>query len=508
MLKEKAIEYIKHDFSIIPVGKDKRPLIEWKQYQERRATVEEIEKWFTDYPDMQIGIVTGKISNLLVVDIDKPDMDLSWLPITTIIKTGSGGFHYYYAYIPGVSNKARIKEYIDIRGDGGYVVAPPSENLKGKYEVKERNGLKPFPISLFVKDAKPYVKADTQYQGYGKGQRNDEMTRYIGHLLAKVHPSTWETIAWREAQEANQKNTPPLSEYELKAIFNSISSKERSNTTDRWYKQQEQKTEVPLLVKGEYTDRYTWGTNGLDKKLAIIKRGNFIIVGAKRNSGKTTYTFDLAMKNALLGHKVLYISLEMTEEKIISDFARKYAGINIEEEYFYAIPENKEFAYKRKTKEIKEIENLFFRGMRRGQGTSWNDILKLFSEFKELDLIIIDNLDLIEGEKGEHDIDRQKRVTKQIMNFTEEKNIPIILIHHHRKTGGNDHGSDELAGSGKIADNADIILKISRNTNTDSVYPEKYLSRIYQQKGRGYGEAAESIYFIKGSFVDEPPVEF
>lgn len=507
-IQQAGLYYIKHKMSVIPVGKDKMPLIAWKKYQEELVSSDIFLGWCKRFVDMQIGIVTGKISGIVVVDIDKPDIDLSWLPKTAIAKTGSGGFHYYYYWKENVSNKARIKEWIDIRGDGGYVLAPPSFNLKGQYLWTEKRKLAQFPAHLFgaaeIPQSYKQSKMDVDYVGYGEGQRNDKMTSYIGFILAKIHPSEWESIAVPLIQSANQKNTPPLCDNELMNTYNSIAGKEKNNNADRWYKQKESK----LIVKTDYRSRYTWGTQELDMSFAIIKRGNFIIIGAKRSSGKTTFTFDMACKNALLGHKVLYISLEMDECDIINDFARKYSCINIREEYYYEIPEYKKMAFNRKVKEIKSIERLFFRGMRRGDNVNWNSVLNLINDFDDLDLIFIDNLDLIESEGNETDIERQKRITKKIMNFTAEKQIPIILIHHHRKATGKDFGSDELAGSGKIADNADIIIKISRNENPEAVYPEKFETRAYQQKGRGYANAAKTIFFMKGSFEDEPfPVE-
>ena len=506
-IKKTALEYLKHNISVIPVARDKKPLIKWQEFQTRIALISELDQWIKDYPDMQLGIVTGKISNLIVVDIDDPKIDLTWLPETAIVKTGSGGFHYYYAYTSTFSNKARIKESIDIRADGGYVIAPPSYNLKGQYIVVKKMDCQPFPVHLFTEQKENiYIPTETEYPGYGQGQRNNEMTKYIGHLVAKVHPSEWKNIAWKFAKEANQKNVPPINEFELNTIFQSICQKEKNSVSNRWYKQIDKK-DIRLKIKNDYKSRYTWGTRGLDTSLAIIKRGNFIIVGAKRGSGKTTFTFDMACKNALLAHRVLYISLEMEGDKIKEDFARKYAGWKIAEEYDYEIPEHKQIAFERKIKEINSIEYLFFRGMRRGKSVSWENIVELINEFDDLDLIFIDNLDLIEGEPKENDLERQKRITKNIMGLTAEKQIPIVLIHHHRKNKVDDkkNDSDELAGSGKIGDNADIILKISKCADPDAPYPEKYKSRIYQQKGRGYPEAIKTVYFIKGSFEDEAP---
>jgi len=64
ILKKVALDYLTRGISVIPVGFDKRPLIKWAEFQERRATVEEVETWWKNWPDAQIGIVTGKISSL------------------------------------------------------------------------------------------------------------------------------------------------------------------------------------------------------------------------------------------------------------------------------------------------------------------------------------------------------------------------------------------------------------------------------------------------------------
>ena len=65
------------------------------------------------------------------------------------------------------------------------------------------------------------------------------MARYIGFMLAKVHPSEWETIAWNIIVEANTKNEPPLSSNELRNTFQSIVNMEKRNNADRWYKKTE-----------------------------------------------------------------------------------------------------------------------------------------------------------------------------------------------------------------------------------------------------------------------------
>ena len=94
-----ALYYLHRVWSIIPVGKDKRPLIEWKKYQSRFTTEEEIKTWFSKSNVMGVAIITGSLSKLVVLDIEK-DADLTGIENspTIISKTGGGGEHRYFRY--------------------------------------------------------------------------------------------------------------------------------------------------------------------------------------------------------------------------------------------------------------------------------------------------------------------------------------------------------------------------------------------------------------------------
>mgnify|MGYP001588247268 FL=1 len=271
------------------------------------------------------------------------------------------------------------------------------------------------------------------------------------------------------------------------------------------------KTKIERLesipVKKDYKLRYTWGTQILDHSLAIIERGHFIVAAAKSGSGKTTFVFDMACKNALKGHKTLFLSLEMNPEAIKKDFGRKYAGWTVEEEYEYTVPEHKQKAFDRKVAEINSISNLVIKGMRRTGEVQWEDIEEVIKQNGETDLVFIDNFDLISAKHKESNLDRQQRVVTQCLAFTEQTKIPIVMIHHYRKSGtnGKDMGLDDMSGSGKIRDGADRIIKITRNQDVEALYPKKYLTTIYLQKGRGYPEIMKDVYFIKGRFQDLPP---
>ncbi|MDD5007479.1 MAG: bifunctional DNA primase/polymerase [Syntrophorhabdaceae bacterium] len=134
-----ALHYLDRGFSVIPANRDKTPLIKWEPYQRQRATETEVKTWWTKYPDAMIGIVTGTISNLAVIDIDTDEGKEAiqeYIPdslLMPIAETPKGGQHLYFKCPdPPLSNNTRIIPGCDLRGEGGYVIAPPSVNGDGK----------------------------------------------------------------------------------------------------------------------------------------------------------------------------------------------------------------------------------------------------------------------------------------------------------------------------------------------------------------------------------------
>jgi AAA domain/Bifunctional DNA primase/polymerase, N-terminal len=139
-----ALDYAAHGLAVLPV-RGKRPCVLWREASTTDAAT--IERWFTtDYPDAGVAIDTGK-SALVVVDLDVKnghDGVAAWsaldAPATFRARTPSGGEHWYYREHPRtvVGNGASVlAPGVDVRGLGGYVVAPPSTTDAGAYRWSE-----------------------------------------------------------------------------------------------------------------------------------------------------------------------------------------------------------------------------------------------------------------------------------------------------------------------------------------------------------------------------------
>lgn len=164
-LLKSAIWYQRQGFSVIPVQANKKPYIRWSKHQTQAADETQVREWWSKRPDANIGLVTGAISGIDVVDCDSQagrDALEEFLPenlITPIVKTPKG-FHFYFKHRPGLSNGVRVLRDCDLRTDGGYVIAPPSIGEKGAYSALE--GLK---ISEVEPAAMPAMLFDILQQG-------------------------------------------------------------------------------------------------------------------------------------------------------------------------------------------------------------------------------------------------------------------------------------------------------------------------------------------------------
>ncbi len=144
-----ALEYLRLGLSVIPLciypdldepGKVKKvpALPSWTEYQKRRATEEEIRAWFDGKDGLGVGIVTGRLSGIMVADFDGAEgeriLQEKDLALTPMARTGSGGYHVLFRYPNGeeIRNHTRVLPGVDIRAEGGFIAATPSAYPGGK----------------------------------------------------------------------------------------------------------------------------------------------------------------------------------------------------------------------------------------------------------------------------------------------------------------------------------------------------------------------------------------
>ena len=236
--------------SVIPVGLDKVPLVPWAEYQKRLATGAEYEEWFARFPGTNLGIVTGELSGVDVIDFDV--LGTEWpppgkeLPTRAVVRTPRGGLHYYVQHVPGARNSASVlAKGIDIRAEGGYVVCPPSRTPGGSYEFavgdfSEMAELRkatetPEPwlseALLSASQAKPAGRRPGQAVGIGKpgpqgadtleqGHRNDALFRVALRLRHSGLSASEVGLALRALNAGRCK--PPLPENEIEALLTSV----------------------------------------------------------------------------------------------------------------------------------------------------------------------------------------------------------------------------------------------------------------------------------------------
>jgi hypothetical protein len=237
--------YRRLGWSVIPVRpRAKIPLLTWEPFQTHAATAAQIARWLERWPDANLGVVTGAISGLVVLDVDPihggdgslADLELRQgrLPQTVEAVTGGGGRHLYFKHPGGfVHNRASMAPGLDVRGDGGYVVAPPSVHPAG-LDYRWMPGHDPTEIALaplpgWVAEtaadrAHPghpiaYWRA-LLHQGVTEGSRNNSVAALTGRLL-------WHGVDPRVIKELllcwnAVRCRPPLPESEVVTTIDSV----------------------------------------------------------------------------------------------------------------------------------------------------------------------------------------------------------------------------------------------------------------------------------------------
>jgi len=204
----------------------------------------QIESWWNKWPDANLGILTGQESGLLVLDVDGEDGKASLqgliaahgiLPKTLRVKTGRRGAngepkgcHYYFRAPAGtaIRNSAgTLGKGLDIRAEGGYVVAPPSLHPSGLlYEwLAPEQPLADVPPWMLAElsGARPAQEAPQAHgEGIAEGGRNHALASLAGTMRRRG--MTPEAIEAALMVENHTNCKPPLPASEVRNIARSV----------------------------------------------------------------------------------------------------------------------------------------------------------------------------------------------------------------------------------------------------------------------------------------------
>ena len=239
---EAALAYAARGWHVFPlqVG-SKIPRGGSKGHLDATRDVQNIQRWWRENPNYNVGIACGEISGITVVDVDGEEgmassKTIKGVPPTLTIKTPRG-FHLYFKFNPAFSTGAGFLPGLDVRsgtiggGDGGYVVAPPSV-----FDGKTYTIFKDLPLAELTTVPEEFAKGhrnggspqDTSYptwvsealaHGAPEHQRNDTATRLAGYFHAKEVPSD---IILQVLTPFANSCTPPLEIRELEKLINSV----------------------------------------------------------------------------------------------------------------------------------------------------------------------------------------------------------------------------------------------------------------------------------------------
>jgi putative DNA primase/helicase len=237
MIHRAALKYAGKGKPVFPCKPDKAPYTP-RGFKDATTDPGRVTALWTLYGGEKIGIPTGEASGVFVVDVDRlealkeltPEL-LQALRETLTIRTPSGGKHFYFSHVPGITNKrGTLPAGIDIRGTGGYVIVPPSDG----YTVEHRAQVADAPEQLLeaLRDAPRRSRDELNYQRDSNlsisddggpipdGTRDEALTRIAGRL----HDGTRDLAQLEDdLQDVNESRCiPPLPPEQVRKIARSI----------------------------------------------------------------------------------------------------------------------------------------------------------------------------------------------------------------------------------------------------------------------------------------------
>jgi len=436
-----------------------------------------IREWWKRWPLANVGVVTGAISGIVGLDLDGPNAagllkrEGMILPKTGAVQTGKG-YHGIYAHPGGqVPNGVKLLtdgngSAVDLRGDGGYVVAPPSVHITGRtYRwVTEVAKLPVLPDGvrwLLEKRelGENHAPADPGWldevlQGVEKGKRNDAAARLSGYWLNVTDGN--EEATRRALQPWNRLNRPPLSSREIETTLKSIS---RRHKREKQHEIQNDKnyTRLEVLDGGSWAEavKDSPPREGIEAPLHTLDEvgglvaGDLIVIAGRPGMGKSTVAWNI-LTDVCIKRKVstVVFSTEMTRYDVARWVGARLEGTSVE-----GLP--------RRLPEhiLEEFRNSPIRMIDAGTVTL-EDIEAIVASSLGTRLVIVDHLTRVSTKRHENRNLEVGLIARGLKSIAKDKQCTVLALCQMNRTG-DDHHQPKLSvlrESGEIEQEADAVI--------------------------------------------------
>lgn len=285
---ETALQYASLGLAVFPlVYKDKKPMTK-NGCKDATTDVKVIEEWWHKWPECNIGIATGESSgNIIVIDVDIDkekgkdgrkaikdwESNNGVLSYTWLAQTGRGGYHAFYKVDRNIKNRTNILPSVDIRGNGGYIVAPPSTHPNGQaYEwIKSPNDIEIAEATEAIYRLLEGDNVEVNKSSFNIGQdviQQGERTNTLVSLLFSLQAKglSDEAIKASIYAENEVKCNPPLTNAELeKEVFPAFKRYDKGTTS--YIKNDKIKSTLEQITP---EINYTWDDKGNGKLFADV----------------------------------------------------------------------------------------------------------------------------------------------------------------------------------------------------------------------------------------------
>jgi replicative DNA helicase len=386
-LARAALRYAEHGWAVFPLlPRGKHPLIKGGGgFLAATTDATTITGWWRGQPSANIGLWPGQ-SGLVVIDLDGPEGEatgrlLGLLSEPTLeCRTGreDGGRHLYFKRPDFSISNASIGHKIDVRGDAGYVVLPPSIHPTGrKYEFVNREIVRELPPAVVellrraqTAEAQPGAPqsraSDIVFEDtIAEGGRNNSLTRYAGRLLAKGIPDEEVLVLVSAVNQARCR--PPLPQSEINVMIAGLSireAKKRITSTGSTIQLVEQETaeqsmQSPAELASGQVERARailsrdvsraprWAWSDLDAMTGPMLPGDLIVVGSLMGNGKSTVLMSQMDAFGAANVPTLFIPLEIDPEVNRLRWAAWKVGLDVRHvirQEWYRLPEGSQEA--------------------------------------------------------------------------------------------------------------------------------------------------------------------